>query len=104
MDTPELPSFTSQIIGLALRHVMTGLGAVLAGWGIIAKSDQDVFVHLACGIVLALLGIGWSVLSKLAARYDFGQALRATPPGMMNALQTKGRRYSAEAPEPWPKP
>jgi hypothetical protein len=47
------------ILGLA-RHILTTLGGVLAGKGVIGASD----VEVAVGAVVALAGIVWSVVDK----------------------------------------
>jgi hypothetical protein len=47
------------ILGLA-RHILTTLGGVLAGKGVIGASD----VEIAVGAVVALAGVIWSVVDK----------------------------------------
>ena len=57
----------SILLGYA-RHGLTAAAGYLLAHGLMQQADQQVFISA----VLALAGIAWSTINKLAANYESG--------------------------------
>lgn len=79
-DAPTLPPLAASLLGLLLRHGLTGLASILAAGGVLGAdgNDQLQFITLSTAFVLYAAGLGWSLVSKVITRQKFLAAL-ATP-------------------------
>jgi hypothetical protein len=59
-----LPSLVQSMAMSVLRTVLTSVGGVLVGDGIIQQGDQADFVKITAGACMALIAVGWSWWEK----------------------------------------
>lgn len=74
------PNIVKAIATMTVRHAITGMGAALAAKGIIDGDNAGAFNDLVTGGVLALAGLAWGAVSKIAAKSRWLDALYAKPP------------------------
>jgi hypothetical protein len=52
--------YWKMLVGSLVRHGLTSVAGVLVTMGLVAPGDKSSFVQVGSGIVVGLVGLGWS--------------------------------------------
>jgi hypothetical protein len=75
-----------QLYGMAVRHVVTGLGVWLVAKGAMSPSDEGPFTDIVAGLCVFAFTFAWGWFAKEMQRNHWFDALYTPPPSPAPSL------------------